>query len=77
VELKASAEILQAVEGGKVQGGVGFKSNKDSAFNAIGESGIVALSLFKLNIFNKVKVLSGEDPKFDIIELKGEIQDDF
>jgi hypothetical protein len=77
VELKASADILQQIEGGKVQGGVQFKSNKESTFNAIGETGIVALSLFKLNIFSNVKVLDGEAPKFDIVEVKGEVQDDF
>lgn len=77
VELKASADILKQIEAGQVQGGVEFKSNKESAFNAIGESGVVALGLFKLNIFNTVKVLDGEPPKFDVIELKGEMEDDY
>jgi hypothetical protein len=77
VELKASADLLKQVEAGKVNAGVGFKSNKESAFNAIGESGVVALSLFKLNLFNKVKVLEGEQPKFEVVEVKGEIPDDY
>jgi hypothetical protein len=60
-----------------VQAGVDFNSNRDSTFHAIGESGIVALSLFKLNIFDNVKVLEGETPKFDIVQVKGEARDDY
>jgi hypothetical protein len=77
VELKASADLLKQVEIGKVQAGVGFSSNRNSAFNAIGETGVVALSLFKLNLFNQVKVLEGEAPAFSIEEVKGIVQDDF
>lgn len=77
VELKASADLLKQVEAGRVEASVGFHSTRESTFNVIGESGIVALSLFKLNIFNKVKILLGETPKFDIIEVKGDVADDY
>lgn len=58
VTIGAEAEILQQVEAGKVVGNFEYKSNKDSTFKAIGESGALALRLFKLNIFNKTKVLA-------------------
>lgn len=77
VALKASADLLKQVEAGKVQAGIEFNSNRESTFHAVGESGIVALSLFKLNIFNKVKILEGAAPKFDIVEVKGDVGDDY
>jgi hypothetical protein len=77
VSLQASADLLKQVEIGKVEAGIGFTSNRKSSFNAIGETGIVALSLFKLNLFGNVKVLEGEEPKFEIEEVKGEVEDDF
>jgi hypothetical protein len=78
IEIKASADILKQIEAGKVNGGFEFKSNRDSTFKAIGETGVLALSLFKLNIFNRPKVLP-LDAKVDfkVEELKGDMEDDF
>lgn len=78
IEIKAGADVLQQVEGGKVQGAFEFKSTRDSTFKAIGETGVLALGLFKLNIFNNVRIMSlqkGQD--FDTVKLEGEIEDDF
>jgi hypothetical protein len=78
IEIKASADVLKQIETGKVNAGFEFKSNRDSTFKAIGETGVLALSLFKLNIFNRPKVLT-RDAKVDfkVEELEGEMQDDF
>lgn len=79
VELSASADILQQVEAGKVEASVGFKSSNKSTFNAVGETGVLALKLFKLNIFNKVKTLAGAleiGKDFEITELEGDMGDD-
>jgi hypothetical protein len=78
IEIKAGADILKQIEGGKVNGEFEFKSNRDSTFKAIGETGVLALSLFKLNIFNKPRVLAiGEKVDFKVEEVKGEMEDDF
>ena len=77
IEIKAGADILKQIEAGKVHGGFEFKSNKDSTFKAIGETGILALSLFKLNIFNRPTVLAGTEPEFKVEEVKGEVEDDY
>ena len=77
VEIKAGADVLQQIEGGKVQGGFDFKSTRDSTFKAIGETGVLALGLFKLNLFNDVKVLNLNKGDFEVIKLSGEVQDDY
>ena len=79
IEIKADANLLQQIEAGKVTGEVDFTSNRDSTFKAIGETGVLALGLFKLNIFNNVKVLSlNKGEHFDIVDIKGdEIEDDY
>jgi len=79
IELSASADILQQVEAGKVEASVGFKSSNKSTFNAVGETGVLALKLFKLNIFSKVRTLEGALKKgedFEISELDGDMGDD-
>lgn len=76
IELSASADILQQVEVGKVEASVGFKSSNKGTFSAVGETGVLALSLFKLNIFNKVKTLVGALEKgkhFEIEMVHGDI----
>jgi len=75
VSLNASADLLKQVEIGKVEAGVGFTSNRNSAFNAIGETGVLALSLFKLNWLGNTKLLA--EGKYEIKEVKGEMEDDF
>lgn len=78
VEIKAGADVLQQIEVGKVQGGFQFTSSRDSTFKAIGETGVLALGLFKLNIWGNPKLLTlskGND--FEIESLTGEIEDDF
>jgi hypothetical protein len=79
IELSASADILQQVEAGKVEASVGFKSSNKSTFNALGETGVLALKLFKLNIFNQVKNLGRGLEKgehFEIKMLDGEMGND-
>lgn len=78
IEIKAGADILQQIEVGKVQGVFEFKSSRDSTFKAIGETGVVALGLFKLNIFGNAKLLNlNKGTDFDIENLAGEIEDDY
>lgn len=79
IEINASADVLKQIDAGKVQGEFQFKANKNSVFKAIGESGIIALSLFKLNIFNNINLLGdmakSNEQKFILVE--GEMEDDF
>jgi hypothetical protein len=79
VQINATADVLKQIEGGKVQGGFDLKTNKNSVFKAIGESGVVALSLFKLNIFDNVKILRGESNANEqkYIPVEGVVADDF
>lgn len=79
--IKASANILSQIEGGKAEGGFETSSSNDSTYESIGESGVLAIRMFKLNIFKKTQLVRGEQPSAtdlkieDILDL--DIQDDF
>ncbi len=52
IELTASADILQQVEVGKVEVSPAFSSSRESALSEIGQTGVLALGLFKLRWLN-------------------------
>jgi len=78
VTISGAANLLQQVDGGKVSASLDIQSNKKSVFNSVGESGVLGLDLFKLNLLKKVKLLA-EVSKGDIkIEkIVGDLKDDF
>ena len=61
IAIKASADVLRQIEAGKVSGGFEFTSNNNSEFKSVGETGVLAIKLFKLNLFNRLKVLAGTE----------------
>ncbi len=78
--IKASANILGQIEGGKAEGGFETSSSKASTYESIGESGVLAIRLFKLNLFKKTQLVRGEQPSTNLkIEdtLDMNIEDDF
>lgn len=48
--LSAKADILQAVEAGKASAALAITSNKSGVFHSVGETGVIALELFKLRL---------------------------
>ena len=48
--LSAKADILQAVEAGKANVALAISSNKSGVFHSVGETGVIALELFKLKL---------------------------
>lgn len=56
-QISGSANLLKAVESGKADAGLEISSSKSSTFNSVGESGVVALRMFKLNWLGKLKLL--------------------
>ncbi|MDX1327140.1 MAG: hypothetical protein R3299_05495 [Arenibacter sp.] len=79
--IKGSAHILGAIEGGKAEGGFETSSSNASTYDVIGESGVVGVRLFKINLFNKVKLLGDDQLTQDDISIEdnfdSDIQDDF
>ncbi|WP_149274908.1 hypothetical protein [Pareuzebyella sediminis] len=83
--ITASANILSEIEGGKAGGDFTTNSSKASTYDSIGESGVIAIRLFKLNLFNKTKLLGDDQLTKDDIEIikdfnsdaEGVIEDDF
>ncbi|GGW37125.1 hypothetical protein [Arenibacter certesii] len=79
--IKASANILGQIEGGKAEGGLNTSSSTASTFNSIGESGVVGIRLFKLNWFNKTKLLGDDQLTAEDITIEDTldkaIEDDF
>lgn len=67
--INASAHILSEIEGGKAEGDFKTSSSNASTYDSIGESGIVAIRLFKLNFFNKTKLLGDDQISKDDIEI--------
>jgi len=68
--ISASANILSEIEGGKAEGDFKTTSSKASTYDCIGESGVLAIRLFKLNLFNKTKLLGDDQLTLDNIEIK-------
>ncbi|TMU57474.1 hypothetical protein [Flagellimonas algicola] len=59
--LNASAEILEQIDGGKVEGGFSYTSSNNSTFDAIGKSGVIGIKLFKLNwLSGEINVLAAD-----------------
>ena len=83
--ISASANILGEIEGGKAEGGFKTASSKASTYDSIGESGVVAIRLFKLNLFNQTKLLGDDQLTLDDIEITNDfdldteegLEDDF
>jgi len=82
-QISGSANLLKAVESGKAEAGLEISSSKSSAFNSVGESGVVALRMFKLNWRGSLKLLKDDqqpdysiDDKFGI-RIDGGMDNDF
>jgi hypothetical protein len=58
--ISASANILKDIEAGKANGAFETTSSNSSTFDSIGESGVLAIRLFKLNWLNKIKLLADD-----------------
>lgn len=68
--ISASANILGQIEGGKAEGGFETSSSNASTYDSIGESGVVAIRLFKLNWFNKTKLLGDDQLTKDDVKIE-------
>lgn len=78
VTLSGAASVLQQVEGGKVSASLDIEASKESVFNSIGESGVIGLDLFKINLFGNVKLLAQVTADDISIEQDlGDLEDDF
>ena len=83
IQISGSANLLKAVESGKADAGLEISSSKSSAFNSVGESGVVALRMFKLNWLGKLKLLrDNQVPDYSVeqdfsIRLDGGMDNDF
>ena len=79
--IKANANILGQIEGGKAEGGFETISSKASTYDTIGESGVLAIRLFKLNLFKKTQLVRGEQPSATHVNIEdvpnSDIEDDF
>ena len=81
--ISASADLLRSVEAGKVSAGFETSSSRTSTLNLVGESGVVALRLFKLRwLRDDIKFLEG-DQLADAVEIQenllpaeGEVNED-
>ncbi|PCJ94424.1 MAG: hypothetical protein COA50_11725 [Flavobacteriaceae bacterium] len=83
-KISASADLLKAVESGKVDVGFETSSSNSSIFNSIGESGVIALRMFKLNWFGNLKLLADDQlankvsiEKIFGIDMEKDLEDDF
>ncbi|MCW5516168.1 hypothetical protein [Muriicola sp. Z0-33] len=54
--INANANILKEIDAGKVNGSIETTSSNNSTFESIGETGVIAIRLFKLNIFNQLRM---------------------
>jgi hypothetical protein len=75
-QISASANLLKSVEAGKASGAFETSSTKSSAFHSVGEEGVMALRLFKLNWRGNLKVLS-DDQLADAITTEESPTDEF
>lgn len=60
VQIGANADILKNVEAGKAEGSFEMSSSKSGLFNSVGEAGVIALRLFKVNWRGNISVLSDD-----------------
>ena len=74
-KISASANLLKAVEAGKASGAFETSSTKSSTFHSVGEEGVMALRLFKLNWLGNIKVLS-DDQLADAVKTEQSPTDD-
>ena len=82
--ISANADLLKEVETGKAEGGFETSASKSGTFNAIGDSGVIALRMFKLNWFGNPKLLA-DDQLADAVKIEKEfganteeaLEDDF
>lgn len=81
--ISARANVLKALEGGSLSGGFSTNSNRENLFEVVGQKGVVAFELFKVNWANNVELLNEVDgAAVSIIENAGiseggELLDDF
>ena len=77
----AKANVLKEIEIGEVSGGFEINSSRDSVFETIGESGIIALRLFQLGWLNGIKLMKERTPSTSNVLIEKEfseaIEDDF
>jgi hypothetical protein len=59
--VSARANVLKAIEGGSASGGFATKSTSSNILDFIGESGVLAFNLFKLNWNNNLNLLNEVD----------------
>ncbi len=59
-KISGKANLLKALEGGKASGAFETSSSKSSTFHTVGEKGVMALRLFKLNWLGNIRVLSDD-----------------
>ena len=76
LSLKGKADVLKAVEAGNAGVGLAVTSNKSGVFHSVGETGVIAIELFKLKMIGGgVNTLGDVDPK-DPVEPVSELEDD-
>ncbi len=82
--ITANADVLREIEVGKASGGFEITASNSSTYDSVGDTGIIALKLFKLNWLNRLKLL--KSPKItkeqiiiedDFGKDTGELEDDF
>jgi hypothetical protein len=60
INFTGSVSLLKQVEGGKVEIEPGFSSTNKKIFKSVGKTGVVGLSLFKLDKQSRPQILRGE-----------------
>jgi hypothetical protein len=61
VTFQGKTDALKALEIGRLEGDVGFSSNKELALKILGESGVLGLRLFRLRLFGNQPSFLGPD----------------
>lgn len=76
--INAKADILSDIEGGKADAGFETSSSNSSTYNSVGETGVLALRFFKLNLFGNIKLVRGGGNNVTVIDtFEDELEDDF
>ena len=76
IDFTGKVSALKAIQGGSAGVEFAYNSSNNSSLKFLGKQGVIGLRLFKIGLFDRVKLLSGDDSGFTIDDSMDKLDND-